>query len=291
MNKLPLTKRIQIIQLLIEGISLREISRIADVSVNTVTKLLIDVGKACQDFHDVMVVGVSSQRVQCNEIRSFIYAKEGNVEKAPVTSDGAGDVWTWTGLDVNTKLIISWYMGNRDARSACELIQDVKSRISNRMQLTTDEGYAYLEAINEKFTSDIDFIQLTNIYGNIEGTDNANGGAAEFKGIIQKPVMAIHDEKYVSIPYVERQNLAVHTHMRRFTRLTSTFSKKIENHSYAIALHFVYYNFCTVHKTLQATPAMEAGLVKRLMEIGEIAELAPNGAPRDRGGLRKNISN
>ena len=274
MNKLPIAKRTQIIQLLVEGTSLRATSRIADVSINTVTKLLVDVGKACQDFHDATVVGVHSQRVQCDEIWSFVYAKEKNVEEAVAAPDGAGDVWTWTGIDADTKLIVSWFVGNRDAESAYEFMQDLKSRIANRIQLTTDGFKPYLKAVDETFDGFIDFAQLIKIYGSMEGEGNEKRySPAECGGTIKKVIAGRPDEKHISTSYVERQNLTMRMHMRRFTRLTNGFSKKIENHCHAIALHFVYYNFCKVHKTLRVTPAMEAKLADRPMSIQQIVEL------------------
>lgn len=274
MNKLPIAKRTQIIQLLVEGTSLRATSRIADVSINTVTKLLVDVGAACQQFHDDTVINVSSQRVQCDEIWSFVYAKAKNVEEAVAAPDGAGDVWTWTGLDADTKLIISWYVGNRDAESALDFMQDVKSRVANRIQLTTDGHKPYLKAVDTAFDGEVDFAQLVKIYGSPEGTGNEKRySSAEFTGTKKVIIEGRPDEKHISTSFVERQNLTMRMHMRRFTRLTNGFSKKIENHCHAIALHFVYYNFAKVHKTLRVTPAMEAKLADRPMTIQQIVEL------------------
>ena len=274
MNKLPIAKRTQIIQLLVEGTSLRATSRIADVSINTVTKLLVDVGAVCQKFHDDTVINVSSQRVQCDEIWSFVYAKDKNVEEAVAAPEGAGDVWTWTGLDTDTNLIISWYVGNRDAESALDFMQDVKSRVANRIQLTTDGHKPYLKAVDTAFDGEVDFAQLVKIYGSPEGTSNEKRyGSAEFTGAKKVVIEGRLDEKHISTPFVERQNLTMRMHMRRFTRLTNGFSKKIETHCHAIALHFVYYNFCKVHKTLRVTPAMEANLADRPMSIQQLVEL------------------
>ena len=274
MNKLPIAKRTQIIQLLVEGMSLRATSRIADVSINTVTKLLVDVGAACQRFHDDTVINVNSQRVQCDEIWSFVYAKDKNVEDAVAAPDGAGDVWTWTGIDADTKLIVSWFVGNRDAESALFFMQDVKSRIANRIQLTTDGYKPYLKAVETTFDGEIDFAQLVKIYGSPEGAGNEKRySSAEYVGTVTKIIEGRPDEKHISTSYVERQNLTMRMHMRRFTRLTNGFSKKIENHCHAIALHFVYYNFCKVHKTLRVTPAMEAKLSDRPMSIQQVVEL------------------
>ena len=274
MNKLPIAKRTQIIQLLVEGTSLRATSRIADVSINTVTKLLVDVGAACKAFHDMTVINVKSQRVQCDEIWSFVHAKAKNVEEAVAAPDGAGEVWTWTGIDADTKLIISWYVGNRDAESAIDFMQDVKCRLATRVQLTTDGHKPYLKAVDTAFDGEIDFAQLLNVYGNTEGEGNDKRySSAEFTGTKKTITEGRPDEKHISTSYVERQNLTMRMHMRRFTRLTNGFSKKIENYCHAIALHFVYYNFCKQHKTLRMTPAMAVGLTKGFMSIQQIVEL------------------
>lgn len=274
MNKLPIAKRTQLIQLLVEDTSLRAMSRISGVSINTVTKLLVDAGKACQDFHDATVVNVKSQRVHCDEIWSFLYAKEKNIEDVLAAPNGAGDVWTWTGLDTDTKLIVSWYVGNRDAESAYAFMQDIKNRISNPIELTTDGHKPYLKAVDDTCEGFIDFSQLIKIYGSMGGEGNEKQySTAECGGTTKKVIEGRPDEKHISTSYVERQNSIMHMSMRRFTSLTNAFSKKIENHCYAIALHIVYYNFCKIHKTLRVTPAMEAGLAKRPMSIQQIVEL------------------
>lgn len=274
MNKLPIAKRTQIIQLLVEGTRLRSTSRIADVSINTVTKLLVDVGSACQKFHDDTVINVNSKRVQCDEIWSFVYAKSKNVESAIATPEGAGDVWTWTGIDADSKLVVSWYVGNRDAESAYEFIQDVKNRLSGRIQLTTDGHKPYLKAVDKAFDGEINSAQLVKIYGSPESTWNEKRySAAEFAGTKKTVIEGRPDEKHISTSYVERQNLTKRMHMRRFTRLTNGFSRKVENHCHTIALHFVYYNFCKVHKSLRITPAMEAKLAIRPMSIQQVVEL------------------
>lgn len=274
MNKLPIAKRTQISHLLVEGMSLRATSRIADVSINTVTKLLVDVGAACQKFHDETVVNVNSQRVQCDEIGSFVYAKNKNVEAATAAPSTAGDVWTWTGIEADTKLMVSWYVGNRDAESAHDFMQDIKSRLRNRVQLTTDGFRPYLKAVDDAFDGDVDFAQLVKIYGAPDGVGNEKRySSADFTGTKKSIVEGRPDEKYISTSYVERQNLTMRMHMRRFTRLTNAFSKKVENHCHAIALHFVYYNFCKVHKSLRVTPAMEAKLASRPMSIQQVVEL------------------
>lgn len=273
MNKLPIEKRVQIINLLVEGSSLRATSRICDVSINTVTKLLVDVGAACQAFHNEKVVGVKSERVQCDEIWSFVYAKQKNVtEDMP---NGTGDAWTWVGIDADSKLVVSWFVGNRDADSANIFMQDVAYRLANRVQLTTDGLKAYLQAVENAFEDEIDYAQLVKLYGDLSGSNGHEKkySPAECTGIEKTVITGNPRKQFISTSYVERQNLTMRMHMRRFTRLTNAFSKKIENHCYAIALHFVYYNFCKIHKSLSVPPAMQAGLIKRIMTIEDIVRL------------------
>jgi IS1 family transposase len=273
MNKLPIQKKVQIINLLVEGSSLRATSRIADVSINTVTKLLVDVGRACQQFHNERVVDIKAQRVQCDEIWSFVYAKDKNATEEQ-KQIGAGDAWTWVGIDADTKLVVSWFVGNRDAESANIFMSDVASRLKNKVQLTTDGLKAYLDAVENAF-NEIDFAQLIKMYG----TDSTKStekkySPAECIGTKKHIISGSPRRKFISTSYIERQNLTMRMHMRRFTRLTNAFSKKIENHCYAIALHFVYYNFVKIHKSLSVPPAMQAGLIKRLMSIEDIVRLA-----------------
>lgn len=287
MNKLPIEKRVQIIHLLVEGNSLRSTSRIADVSINTVTKLLVEVGAACQKFHDETVVGITSQKVQADEIWSFVGAKEKNASQEQ-KEQGMGDAWTWTAIDADSKLIVSWYVGDRSFVSASEFMHDVASRISNRVQLTTDGWKSYLTAVDDAFGGQIDYAQLIKIYGQPEGQGNERRySPAECTGTEKYVISGTPDAKYVSTSYVERQNLTMRMHMRRFTRLTNAFSKKIENHCHAIALHFVYYNFCKVHKTLKVTPAMEAKVTKRVMTLEEVCNLVPDTSNKKRGAYKK----
>jgi len=280
MNQLPINKRVQIITLLVEGCSLRSTSRIADVSINTVTKLLVSVGKACQQFHNDKVVNVNSKRVQCDEIWSFVYSKEKNTTQDH-KAVGAGDAWTWVGIDADSKLVVSWFVGSRDADSANIFMNDVATRLANRVQLTTDGLKAYLEAVYNSFNiNSIDFAQLVKLYGAASGDQNEKKySPAECTGTKKYVVSGNPDPKLISTSYIERQNLTMRMHMRRFTRLTNAFSKKIENHCYAIALHFVYYNFVKIHKTLRVPPAMEAGLIKRLMSIEDIVRLTDYHTP------------
>jgi IS1 family transposase len=286
MNKLPIEKRVQIIQMLVEGNSLRSTSRMADVSINTVTKLLVDTGKACQKFHDENVVKVKSIRIQADEIWSFVYAKEKNAS-IEQKANGAGNAWTWTAIDADSKLIVSWFVGDRTYISARDFMQDVASRLSNRVQLTTDGHKAYLNAVDDAFDGEIDFAQLTKIYGNPEGQGNEKRySPAECTGVECNIINGRPDEKFISTSYVERQNLTMRMHMRRFTRLTNAFSKKIENHCYAIALHFVYYNFVKQHKTLRVTPAMAAGVTKRFMSIEDLANFVTIEVTKKRGNYK-----
>lgn len=273
MNKLPIEKRIQIINLLVEGNSLRSTSRLADVSINTVTKLLVDVGRACQKFHDEKVVMLHSKRVQVDEIWSFVYAKEKN---KPTNKEGVGDAWTWTGIDADSKLVVSWFVGHRDADSAYEFMMDLASRLIYKIQLTSDAYRVYINAVADAFGSQVDYAQLIKIYGKASNETNPEKkySPAECLGTEKRVITGNPDEKLISTSYVERNNLTMRMHMRRFTRLTNAFSKKLENHCYAIALHFVYYNFCKIHKTLRVTPAMEAKLTKKPMTLEEIVRLA-----------------
>jgi IS1 family transposase len=273
MNKLPIDKRVQVINLLVEGNSLRATSRIADVSINTVTKLLVNVGAACEKFHNNHVVAVDSKRIQCDEIWSFVYAKEKN---KPQDMDDAGDIWTWTAIDADSKLIVSWLVGDRSGDSANEFIRDVARRVANRVQITADGLFNYVEAVTDTFGSQVDFAHLQKIYGKDGSHSNTEKkySPAECIGTKKNIVSGNPDPAHVSTSYVERQNLTMRMHMRRFTRLTNGFSKKVENHCYAIALHFVYYNFVKQHKTLRITPAMAAGITKRFMSIEDIVRLA-----------------
>lgn len=287
MNKLSTEKKVQIISLLVEGNSLRSTSRIADVSINTVTKLLVDTGKACEKFHSENVKNVAAQRVQCDEIWSFVYSKEKNVHGE--MPEGAGDVWTWTAIDSDSKLIISWLVGDRDASAATTFMTDVASRLSNRVQLTTDGHKSYLSAVDAAFGGDIDYAMLQKMYGTDFGSTNAERKYSPAKciGCESQNITGNPDAKHISTSHVERQNLTMRMHMRRFTRLTNGFSKKVENHCYAIALHFMYYNWVKQHKTLRVTPAMAAGLTKRFMSIEDIVNLVTVEAPKKRGQYKK----
>jgi len=267
---------------------MRSISRIADVSINTVTKLLEQAGEACLAIHDEHVRGVKASRIQCDEIWSFCYAKQKNVAAAKDAPEGAGDVWTWTALDADTKLMVAYFVGDRGGESAMILMDDLRARLSNRVQLTTDGHKAYLEAVEGAFGADVDYAQLVKLYG---PTITAPGRYSPAEGICAKKVRreGNPDIAHVSTSHVERMNLSIRMQNRRFTRLTNGFSKKLDNHIHALALYFAFYNFCRIHKSLRVTPAMAAGITDRLWSLEDIVAkidaMAP--APKARGQYKK----
>ena len=289
MNKLPIEKRRLILSMLVEGNSMRSISRVASVSINTVSKLLVEAGQACIAIHNEQVQGVVAQRVQCDEIWSFTYAKQKNVKNAKDAPEGAGDTWTWTALDSDSKLIISFLVGGRDAEYAMEFMDDLRARLTTRVQLTTDGHRAYLGAVEGAFGADVDYAQLVKIYGAAPEGPQRRYSPAECVGARKRRVEGNPDIGHVSTSHVERQNLTMRMSMRRFTRLTNEFSKKLENHIHALALYFVHYNFCRIHKSLKVTPAMEVGIVDTLWTlddvIAKIDEMAP--PPAKRGPYKK----
>lgn len=273
MNKLSIAKRAQILNLLCEGSSMRSISRVADVSINTVTKLLIDAGTVCAAYHDQYVCNIKSKRIQCDEIWSFCYAKAKNVASAKAAPDEAGDLWTWTAIDADSKLIVSWAVGDRNAGIAREFMDDVASRLTNRVQLTTDGHLVYLDAVLGAF-EEIDFAQLVKLYGGTSGSiEERRYSPAICTGARKNPVAGNPDRKHISTSYVERQNLNMRMGMRRFTRLTNGFSKKVDNHCHALSLYFVFYNFVRIHKTLRMSPAMAAGVTDKLWSMEDIVQL------------------
>src|SRR6266404_847689 len=292
MNKLPLTKRVQILSMLCEGSSMRSISRVADVSINTVYKTLAAGGPVCAQFHDTTVRGVASKRVQCDEAWAFCYAKQKNVASAKAAPEGAGDVWTWTALDADSKLILSWQVGGRDASYALALMDDLRQRIATRVQLTTDGHRAYLQAVEEAFGDDIDYAMLVKLYGAAPESAKGRYSPAECIGARKTDITGQPDEAHISTSYVERANLTMRMSMRRFTRLTNAYSKKLENHHHAQALYFLFYNFVRMHKTLRMSPAMAAGISARLWSMEDIVALIDAAAPKPgpRGPYKPRIS-
>ena len=280
MNKLPLAKRVQILSMLCEGVSMRAISRMADVSINTVSKLLVDAGKVCATFHDEKVRNVKATRVQVDEIWSFTYTKAKNVAKAKKAPAIAGDTWTWTAIEADTKLILSWLVGGRDGEYAMAFMDDLRDRLANRVQLTSDGHKAYLEAVEGAFGADVDYAQLIKIYGTAPDALKGRYSPAECIGAEKVRVEGDPDWTHVSTSYAERQNLSMRMHMRRFTRLTNAFSKKFENHVHMVALYTVFYNWTRIHKTLRVTPAMAAGVTDKLWSMEDVAELVAAAAPK-----------
>ncbi len=293
MNKLSSKDRATILHLLCEGNSIRSIVRVTGASKNTISKLLIDAGKACATYHDQHVRNLQTTRVEVDEIWSFTYAKQKNVKTAKAAPSNAGDTWTWTALDAESKLIVSYLVGGRDAEYAMWFMDDLASRLSNRVQLTSDGHRAYLDAVEGAFGSDVDYAQLIKMYGNAPESMKGRYSPADCTGTKKRRVEGNPDKRLVSTSYVERSNLTMRMHMRRFTRLTNGFSKKVENHAHAVALHMVYYNFVRIHKTLRMTPAMAAGVSDRLWEMRDIVQLLEDAedAPKKRGPYKKNISN
>ena len=290
MNRLSPEVRARILHLLCEGSSIRSITRVTGVNKNAVIRLLCDAGKACMVYHHEHVRNVKAQRVQVDEIWSFTYAKQRIVAKAKAAPEGAGDTWTWTAIDADSKLIVSYLVGGRDAEYALAFMDDLRFRLANKVQLTSDAHRPYLEAVEEAFGADVDYAQLVKIYG------TSPWGVGRYSppvclGSRRRAVMGRPDPEHISTSYVERHNLTMRMHMRRFTRLTNGFSKKVENHAYAVALHMMYYNFVRIHKSLRVTPAMAAGVTDRLWEMTDIVKLVEDqeaaSASKKRGPYKK----
>jgi len=273
MNRLPIEKRVQILHCFVEGCSLRATSRMVDVSINTVSKFLVDLGYACAFYQNETLRNLSCKRVQADEIWSFCYSKQKNVPAHKIGE--AGDIWTWVGMCAETKLVLSWLIGWRDAAYANVFIADLAGRLKSRTQLTTDGNKTYLQAVEDAFGGDIDYAMLVKIYGASSGNANERRySAGECCGAIKGTVCGDPQEAHISTSFVERQNLTMRMGMRRFTRLTNGFSKKIANHEHAVAIHYMHYNFGRIHKTLRVSPAMEAKVTNHLWSLEEIAKLA-----------------
>ena len=274
MNKLPRQKRVEIIKLLVEGMSLRAVTRATGVSINTVTALLVTAGKACSEYQDKTLRNLTCRRVQIDEIWAFCYAKAKQVETAKAAPDQAGDLWTFVAIDADTKLVPSWMVGSRDVETARTFIYDLEARISTRIQLTSDGYRPYITAIMGAF-EEVDYGMLVKHYATPHGEVQAarRYSPTECIGATKELISGNPNQAHISTSHVERQNLTMRMHMRRFTRLTNAFSKKAENHAHAVALHFMYYNFCKIHMSLKCTPAMLAGVVGELWDVVDIVRV------------------
>lgn len=288
MNKLSREKQTHIIASLVEGNSLRATARMCGVAFNTVLNFLPQIGIACADYQDRALRGLKCKRIQCDECWSFCYAKEKNVPTEKKGQFGYGDIWTWVAIDADTKLVPSFMIGNRDLKTARIFIDDLKSRLANRIQLTTDGLRVYLEAVEGAFGANVDYAMLVKLYESTQ--EETRYSPAECVSCERKAIMGKPDPNHVSTSYVERQNLSLRMGIRRFTRLTNAFSKKVENHAYAVALYYMYYNFCRVHQTLRVTPAMEAGISDHIWDISEVTNLLPEPQAKKRGPYKKRNS-
>lgn len=272
MNRLTTAKRVAVVKALVEGCSIRSTVRLTGVAKNTVARLLVDLGAACSAFQAETLVNLPCQRLQCDEIWSFVGAKDKNVPAEKQGTFGIGSVWTWTAIDADTKLCVGWLVADRSAGAAYEFMQDVAARLRNRVQLTTDGHKPYLAAVEGAFGADIDYATLTKLYG-VDPQAEHRYSPPVCLGCELKVVTGTPDPKHISTSYVERQNLTMRMSMRRFTRLTNAFSKKVENHAAAVALYFMWYNFGRVHQTIRVTPAMEAGVTDRVWTVEDIVGL------------------
>lgn len=272
MNKLDRETRARVLHLLCEGSSIRAVTRLTGVSKKAVTKLVVDAGHACTAYQDRVLRNIQSKRVQVDEIWNFVYAKKANVKEAKAAPPDAGDVWTWTAIDADSKLLVSWLVADRKYESAIIFLRDLKERLANRVQLTSDGHRAYLEAVEDAFGGDIDYAMLQKIY-TADTAGEKRYSPARCIGAVKREVTGTPDPNHISTSYAERQNLTMRMHMRRFTRLTNAFSKKIENHACAVALHSMYYNFVRLHQTLKVSPAMAAGVTDRLWEMLDVVDM------------------
>jgi IS1 family transposase len=269
MNKLSTAERAKVVAVLVEGNSLRATARITGVARMTIEKLLRDMGNACERFHNERVHSLKSVRVQCDEIWAFIGAKEKNATPEQ-KAEGWGDVWTWTGMDADSKLMISWLVGGRGQNTANAFMGDVAARLTNRVQLTTDGNSVYLVAVDRAFGIEVDYGQMQKLY---TGQGGGRYSPAKFIGATKMAIIGDPSQRHISTSYMERQNLTIRMHMRRFTRLTNGFSKKLDMHRVSVALHFTYYNWCKIHQSLRVTPAMEAGLSDHAWSLDELVGL------------------
>lgn len=285
--------RAQVLAALVEGNSIRATVRMTGVAKNTILKLIADVGKICAEYQDGAFQNLTCSRIQCDEIWSFVGAKAKNATPEQKQELGYGDVWTWVAMDADTKLVPCWNVGKRDGAAAWEFMTDLASCLKNKVQLTTDGHHAYLEAVEDAFGGDIDYAMLFKIYGKQQ--EEIRYSPAECVGAEIKVISGSPQKGHISTSYIERRNLTMRMSMRRFTRLTNGFSKKLENHIAAISLHYMYYNFCRIHKTLRCTPAMAAGVTGRLWEISDIVALLDNEWRKrpttPRGSYKQRISN
>lgn len=273
MKRLDTEARVRIIAALVDGCSVRSVSRMIGVSKNTILKLLSDIGPVCEEYHDRHVRGLLSERIECDEIWGFCYAKDKNLPDRMRNEPGVGSVWTWTALDADSKLMVSWHVGARDADCASLFMRDLRSRLANRVQLTTDGNHLYLKAVEQAFGWNIDYAMLLKIYGNPPREEQARYSPCQCIGTDIQRVTGRPIKEDISTSYVERQNLTMRMGMRRFTRLTNAFSKKFANMRWAVALHFMHYNFCRIHSSIRVTPAMEAGVSDHIWEIEELVGL------------------
>jgi IS1 family transposase len=273
MNKLSTEQRAKILHLLCEGSSVRAITRLLNVGKNTVLNLMSDAGKVCAAYHDENVRALKTRRVQCDEVWTFVYAKQKNVPHAKSAPHDAGDAWTWTAIDADSKLLISYCVGDRTSQTAIMLMDDLAARLANRVQLTTDGYKAYLEAVEGAFSDNIDYAMLVKMYGPAPEAAKGRYSPAECVGAEKHRITGNPSRKHVSTSYSERSNLTFRMQNRRFTRLTNGFSKKLENHAYSVALFVMFYNFVRLHKTLRVTPAMAAGVTERLWDVKDIVAL------------------
>jgi len=270
MNKLLPAKRAQVLQMMTEGLSLRAITRLTGISRTTLIKLLEDAGKVFSEYQDRVLVNLPCKRIQVDEAWAFCYSKQKNVATAKAAPEGAGDIWTWVGLDADTKLVASFFIGGRDGEAAMTFMDDLRSRLANRVQLTSDGHRAYLEAVEGAFGADVDYAQLVKIYGSAPESAKGRYSPAECTGAKKVKVEGNPDPKHISTSFVERSNLSIRMGNRRMTRLTNAFSKKAENHAHMMAIYFMHYNFVRIHQTLKITPAMAAGVTPKLWEMSDL---------------------